>query len=359
MLSKHMRILVTGGAGFIGSALCRLLVSRGHRVVNVDRLSYAGNLRSLDPIAARSNYRFERLNIADRQAISHLLNDERIEGIVHLAAETHVDRSIHEAEAFIQTNIVGTHRLLEAALNYWSGLDKSRRNAFRFLHVSTDEVFGDLGLGGGAFTETSRYHPSSPYAASKAAADHLVMAWHQTHGLPVLISNCSNNFGPYQFPEKLIPLAILNALHERPIPIYAEGRNVRDWLYVEDHVQALERILMRGRTGETYLAGARTERTNIEVVRGICSVLDARRPRTGGRRHDELIAFVPDRRGHDLRYAVDPAKLETELNWKAAESFESGLSKTIDWYLDRRDWWGPLYGRKTSMGQGLDHSFTQ
>jgi dTDP-glucose 4,6-dehydratase len=355
MSSGQRRILVTGGAGFIGSAVCRYLVGeRGHRVVNVDKLTYAGNLSSLDAIAGHPNYRFEQLDIVDQPAISRLLREERIDAIMHLAAESHVDRSIDGPGEFIQTNIVGTYRLLQAALDYWRGLDESARKNFRFHHVSTDEVFGDLPFDEGVFTPETRYRPSSPYSASKAASDHLVTAWHHTHGLPVVISNCSNNYGPYQFPEKLIPLVILNALEKKPLPVYGEGANVRDWLYVEDHARALELVLTRGRIGETYLIGGTGERTNLQVVRAICAILDEKRPRASGRSYEELITFVPDRPGHDRRYAIDPTKAESELGWSAAESFETGLAKTVDWYLEREDWWRPVRERYSGerLGQG-------
>jgi dTDP-glucose 4,6-dehydratase len=336
-------ILVTGGAGFIGSAVCRYLVGElGHRVINVDKLTYAGNLASLQPIADSADYRFEQLDIADQPAISALLRDERVDAIMHLAAESHVDRSIDGPGEFIQTNIVGTFRLLQAALDHWRSLDADSRSAFRFHHVSTDEVFGDLPFDDGLFTPETPYRPSSPYSASKAASDHLVKAWHHTHGLPVVLSNCSNNYGPYQFPEKLIPLVILNAIEEKPLPIYGKGANVRDWLHVDDHARALELVLSRGRAGETYLIGARGERTNLEVVRSICSLLDRKRPRASGARYEELITYVHDRPGHDRRYAIDPTKAERDLGWCASESFESGIEKTVDWYLEREDWWRPI-----------------
>jgi dTDP-glucose 4,6-dehydratase len=335
-------ILVTGGAGFIGSAVCRHLISRGdYRVINLDKLTYAGNLESLSDIEGDPNYRFVRADISDAAQVSSLLADERVDAVMHLAAESHVDRSIDGPGEFIETNIVGTFRLLQAALGYWQGLDPERQAAFRFHHISTDEVFGDLPFDEGVFTETTPYDPSSPYSASKAASDHLVRAWHHTYGLPVVLSNCSNNYGPYHFPEKLIPLVILNALHGLKLPIYGAGANVRDWLYVDDHARALEAIATRGRVGETYLIGGRAERTNLSVVETICDLLDRKRPRAEGSYRD-LISFVTDRPGHDRRYAIDPSKTERELGWSAQESFESGLSKTIDWYLGREDWWRPL-----------------
>jgi len=339
-------ILVTGGAGFIGSALCRHLVGLGDtRVVNLDKLTYAGNLASLAEIEDRPNYRFVQGDIGDTAAVTALLADERPDAIMHLAAESHVDRSIDGPSDFIETNVVGTFRLLQAALGYWRGLEGPKQEGFRFHHVSTDEVFGDLPFDGGLFTEETPYDPSSPYSASKAASDHLVRAWRRTYGLPTLISNCSNNYGPYHFPEKLIPLVLLNALHERPLPVYGNGENVRDWLYVEDHARALERVVSAGTVGETYLIGGRAERSNLDVIRAICTLLDERRPRPSGRPHSDLIEFVADRPGHDRRYAIDPAKTEAELGWSPRESFETGLARTIDWYLANEQWWRPLRER--------------
>jgi dTDP-glucose 4,6-dehydratase len=340
-------ILVTGGAGFIGSALCRHLVGRGDtRVVNLDKLTYAGNLASLADVEGSRDYRFVQADIGDAEAVRALLAEERPDAVMHLAAESHVDRSIDAPAAFIDTNVVGTFRLLQAALGYWRGLDGAKKAQFRFHHVSTDEVFGDLPFDSGTFTEQTPYDPSSPYSASKAASDHLARAWHRTYGLPVIVSNCSNNYGPFHFPEKLIPLAILNALHERPLPVYGRGENVRDWLFVDDHVRALDAVVTAGLAGETYLIGGRSERSNLDVVRTICALLDARRPRPGGGRYEELIAFVADRPGHDRRYAIDPSKAEAELGWRPLESFESGMAKTVDWYLAREDWWRPLRDRK-------------
>ncbi|HEX8125108.1 MAG TPA: dTDP-glucose 4,6-dehydratase [Allosphingosinicella sp.] len=342
-MSERLSILVTGGAGFIGSALCRHLVRDGrYRVINFDKLAYSGNLDSLREIGGRADYRFVQGDVVDRAAVRELLSAEAVDIVIHLAAESHVDRSIDGPEAFVETNIVGTFRLLEAALDHWRQLPEDRKARFRFHHVSTDEVFGDLPPEGRAFTEQSAYAPSSPYSASKAAADHLVRAWHRTYGLPVLLSSCSNNYGPYHFPEKLIPLAILNALEGKPVPVYGQGGNVRDWLHVEDHVRALELIATRGVPGESYNVGARTERTNLEVVETICDLLDARRPLPDGRPRRSLIAFVADRPGHDRRYAVDPSKLERELGWSAQESFESGIGRTIDWYLGNEWWWRPI-----------------
>jgi dTDP-glucose 4,6-dehydratase len=340
-------ILVTGGAGFIGSALCRHLVGRGDtRVVNLDKLTYAGNLASLAEIEASPDYRFVRGDIGDLAAVSALLAEELPDAIMHLAAESHVDRSIDGPGEFIETNIVGTFRLLQAALGYWRGLEEAKQAAFRFHHVSTDEVFGDLPFDSGIFSEETPYDPSSPYSASKAASDHLVRAWRHTYGLPIVLSNCSNNYGPYHFPEKLIPLVILNALHERPLPVYGRGENVRDWLYVEDHARALDRIVSAGRVGETYLIGGRAERTNLDVVRTVCRLLDAQRPRSNGEPHEALIEFVTDRPGHDRRYAIDPSKTERELGWTPRETFESGMAKTVAWYLAREDWWRPLRDQK-------------
>jgi len=335
------RFLVTGGAGFIGSAACRLLVARGHHVVCLDKLTYAGNRASLRDVADAPNFRFVEADIADTATVLHLLREERLEGIMHLAAETHVDRSIDSPAAFVETNVVGTVRLLDAALEYWRSLPSVARDAFRFHHVSTDEVFGDLPFDSGVFTEVTPYAPSSPYSASKAASDHFVRAWHETYGLPVVLSNCSNNYGPWHFPEKLIPLTILNALEGKKLPVYGRGENVRDWLYVEDHAEALEKVLTQGRVGETYLIGGRAEATNLSVVESICDILDARQPLPGGRRRS-LITFVADRPGHDRRYAIDPSKMERELGWTPGESFASGLARTVDWYLANRGWWEPI-----------------
>jgi dTDP-glucose 4,6-dehydratase len=348
-MSERLNILVTGGAGFIGSALCRHLVrSGGYRVVNFDKLTYAGNLDSLKEIEGSPDYCFVQGDIGDQAAVRELLSAEAIDIVMHLAAESHVDRSIDGPEAFIDTNIVGTFRLLNASLDHWRGLPDERKARFRFHHVSTDEVFGDLPLDEGIFTEETPYAPSSPYSASKAASDHLVRAWHETYGLPVVLSNCSNNYGPYHFPEKLIPLVILNALEGRTLPVYGKGENVRDWLHVEDHVRALELVATRGAVGESYNVGGRAERTNLGVVETICDLLDARRPLEGGRSRRSLIAFVTDRPGHDRRYAIDPSKVERELGWQALESFESGIAGTIDWYLANDWWWRPIREGKYS-----------
>ena len=335
-----MRVLVTGGAGFIGSALVRYLVGEvGAEVLTFDKLTYAGNLASLRPIENAPNHRFVRADICDRRAVAIALRDFKPDRIYHLAAESHVDRSIDGAADFIETNIVGTYALLEAAREYWLGLDAARKASFRFLHVSTDEVYGSL-EDSGFFTEETAYDPSSPYSASKAASDHLVMAWHRTYGFPALISNCSNNYGPFHFPEKLIPLTILNAVHGRALPVYGNGSNVRDWLYVDDHARALHLIASKGQLGEKYNVGGRNERRNIDVVTAICEILDRVQPTPEP--HARLINFVTDRPGHDFRYAIDASRLEGELGWKARENFETGIEKTVRWYIDNEWWWRPL-----------------
>jgi dTDP-glucose 4,6-dehydratase len=331
-------VFVTGGAGFIGSALVRRLIgSTGYRVVNVDKLTYAGNLDSLRSVADDPRYVFERADIGDAAAMRSLLERHSPIGLFHLAAESHVDRSIDGPAAFVDTNVVGTSTLLIETLRYWRSLEDAARDAFRFLHVSTDEVYGSLGEHG-RFTETSPYAPNSPYSASKAASDHLVRAWHHTYGLPTVTTNCSNNYGPFQFPEKLIPLVIQRALAGDTLPVYGRGENVRDWLYVDDHVSAMLLAFERGLPGETYNVGGESERANIDVVRTICGVLDRLRPsaRSGG--HASAIQFVPDRPGHDLRYAVDSTRIESELGWRRQESFDSGLRRTVEWYLDNQEW---------------------
>lgn len=351
-MSDFRRILVTGGAGFIGSAVCRHLVREGHTVINVDKLTYAGNLTSLRDISTLPTYAFVQGDICNESLMHSTMTHHRIDAVMHLAAESHVDRSIDGPGAFVETNVVGTFRLLSAALSYWRQLDTEKQERFRFHHISTDEVFGDLPFESGVFTEEAPYAPSSPYSASKAASDHLVRAWHATYGLPVILTNCSNNYGPFHFPEKLIPLVILNALEEKPLPVYGTGGNVRDWLYVDDHARALELAVLRGKVGESYNIGGRAERTNLAVVEAICSVLDNERSRTGGNRYSDLITFVSDRPGHDRRYAIDPTKAERELGWRAAETFESGLAKTVVWYLYNKSWWSPIR-EKQYAGQRL------
>ncbi|MCE2989961.1 MAG: dTDP-glucose 4,6-dehydratase [Burkholderiales bacterium] len=332
-------IIVTGGAGFIGSNFVRQwLANESDGVVNLDKLSYAGNLQSLADVAGNPRYRFVHGDIGDRKLVDALLAEVKPRAIVNFAAESHVDRSIHGADEFIATNVVGTFHLLEATRGYVASLTPEARTSFRFLHVSTDEVYGSLNMDDPAFTEEHAYQPNSPYSASKAASDHLVRAHHHTYGLPVLTTNCSNNYGPYHFPEKLIPLMITNALAGKNLPVYGDGKNVRDWLYVEDHCHAIRLALAKGRLGETYNIGGRNERNNLEVVHAICDALDQLRPRSDGKSYREQIVFVTDRPGHDRRYAIDATKLENELGWRAQESFESGLRKTIQWYLDNAEW---------------------
>ncbi len=349
---ESARILVTGGAGFIGSALVRHLIEHSdHRILNLDKLTYAGNPRSLDGLAHHPRYRFVEGDIGDAALVGAILDDFEPDIVTHLAAESHIDRSIDGPAAFIETNIVGTFVLLSRTLEYWRTLKSDAKWRFRFHHISTDEVFGSLGAEG-FFTEATPYDPRSPYSASKAASDHLVRAWGHTHGLPVLVTNCSNNYGPRQFPEKLIPLTIVNALAGKPLPVYGEGRNVRDWLHVDDHVRALVAVFEAGKPGESYLVGGSCERANLEVVERLCASLDALRPRAGGAPHRDLIAFVADRPGHDLRYAIDPAKIARELGWRPRETFESGIDKTVRWYLDNPQWWEPIV-RRTYAGQRL------
>ncbi|MFJ4458040.1 dTDP-glucose 4,6-dehydratase [Pseudomonas sp. NPDC089392] len=336
-----MRILVTGGAGFIGSALVRHLIGHtGHEVLNLDKLTYAGNLESLHSIASNTRYEFVQADIADAVTVSAVLERFQPDAIMHLAAESHVDRSIDGPAAFIQTNIVGTYALLDATRAWWSRLPAAQRSAFRFHHISTDEVYGDLHGANDLFRETTPYAPSSPYSASKAASDHLVRAWHRTYGLPVLVTNCSNNYGPYHFPEKLIPLMILNALAGKPLPVYGNGQQVRDWLFVEDHARALLEVVSHGQVGETYNIGGHNEQKNLDVVHAICALLEELAPQhpPGVARYADLITYVQDRPGHDLRYAIDASKIEQELGWVPQETFASGLRKTVQWYLDNLEW---------------------
>lgn len=334
---KHLKILVTGGAGFIGSALVRFLISNTPaQVLNADKLTYAGNLESVANVATNPRYRFARADICDEASLKGLFDEFQPDAVIHLAAESHVDRSIDGPADFITTNIHGTYTLLQAARAYWQGIEASRKNIFRFHHVSTDEVFGSLG-DTGLFTEDTPYGPRSPYSASKAASDHLVRAWHETYGLPVVLTNCSNNYGPCQFPEKLIPLTILKALRQEALPVYGKGENVRDWLYVDDHVRAILTVLERAPAGATYNIGGNSERRNIDVVKTVCAQLDALRPLADAR-YESLISFVTDRPGHDWRYAMDASKLQRELDWQPLESFETGIAKTVRWYLDNPDW---------------------
>lgn len=354
---KGKRVLVTGGAGFIGSAVTRHLVQDlGAQVLVVDKLTYAGNLSSLAPVANAPGFRFLKADICDGPAMAAAIRDFQPHAIMHLAAESHVDRSIDGPAEFIETNIVGTFRMLEAATAYWRDLDETGRAAFRFHHISTDEVFGALGEDG-KFTPETPYDPRSPYSASKAGSDHLVRAWLHTHGLPVLITNCSNNYGPYHFPEKLVPLMILKGLAGEQLPVYGTGANVRDWLHVEDHARALAQVVERGTPGETYLIGGNAEKTNLEVVETICDLLDRHAPRDDGQSRRAQIGFVADRPGHDFRYAIDPAKIERELGWTPRESFTSGMEATVRWYLDNRDWWraiqnGSYRGERLGLAVG-------
>ena len=339
-MAKMPKVFVTGGAGFIGSAVCKHLAGDlGSYVVNVDKLTYAANTAGLKTLAALPNYTFVQQDICNGAAMLEIMRREHIDCIMHLAAESHVDRSIDGPADFIQTNIAGTFMLLEAARSYWSGLPAEKAAQFRFHHISTDEVFGDLPFDGTRFTEDSPYKPSSPYSASKASSDHLVRAWHHTYGLPIVTSNCSNNYGPCQFPEKLIPLMILSGLKGKPLPVYGTGNNVRDWLHVDDHAQALAIILTRGEIGRSYNVGGNAESSNLDVVKAICDQLDKRMPRHDGSSYRKLISFVTDRPGHDRRYAVDASRVMNELGWKPSKNFAQGLAETVDWYLDNEAWW--------------------
>jgi dTDP-glucose 4,6-dehydratase len=350
-----MRILLTGGCGFIGSAVVRRLIrATGHSVVNVDKMTYAASEEAVEEARGHPRHLLLRADIADHAAMRAAFANHQPDAVMHLAAETHVDRSIDGAGPFVQTNVVGTYTLLEAAREYWAALPADRRAAFRFHHISTDEVFGALAAGDAPFTETTPYDPRSPYAASKAASDHLVRAWFHTYGLPTIVSNTVNNYGPWQFPEKLIPLITLNALEGKPLPVYGDGSNRRDWLYVDDHAEALVRVLERGRPGATYAIGGRQTRSNLEVVRAICAAIDARTPDPAGPR-ERLIGFVTDRPGHDFRYEIDPSHSEAALDWRTPHDFETGLARTVDWYLENAAWWRRIRDARYA-GQRLGHA---
>ena len=335
----NKNILVTGGAGFIGSAVIRYLINETNsNVLNIDKLTYAGNLESLETVSNNPRYQFLHADICDKSAMTKAFDDFKPNIVMHLAAESHVDRSIDGPMDFIQTNIIGTYNLLEVARNYWQNLTEDKKSRFKFHHISTDEVYGDLEGTQDLFTEETSYSPSSPYSASKASSDHLVRAWHRTYGLPIVITNCSNNYGPYHFPEKLIPLVILNALDGKPLPVYGDGKQIRDWLYVEDHARALYLVATTAKVGETYNIGGHNEKQNIDVVKTICTILDNIKPRTDGQSYIQQITFVKDRPGHDLRYAIDASKIQQELNWQPQETFESGIQKTVEWYLNNLEW---------------------
>lgn len=336
-----MRLMVTGGAGFIGSAVIRHIIKNtNHEVLNVDKLTYAGNLESLISVANNERYTFSQTDICDRSALDQLFADFQPDAVMHLAAESHVDRSITGPFTFIETNIIGTYQLLEASRQYWSSLEENKKQKFRFHHISTDEVYGDLEGTTDLFTESTSYSPSSPYSASKASSDHLVRAWNRTYGLPVLVTNCSNNYGPYHFPEKLIPLMILNALQGKALPVYGNGQQIRDWLFVEDHARALFKVVSEGKVGETYNIGGHNEKANLDVVHGICELLEELAPNKpkGVNQYKDLITYVKDRPGHDVRYAIDASKIQSELGWTPEESFETGLRKTVQWYLNNQEW---------------------
>ncbi|WP_458128160.1 dTDP-glucose 4,6-dehydratase [Pseudomonas sp. Z2-11] len=353
-----MKILVTGGAGFIGSAVIRHIISHtSGSVVNVDKLTYAGNLESLKDVSSNQRYTFEHVDICDREHIDRIFAAHQPDVVMHLAAESHVDRSISGPSDFITTNIVGTYTLLEASRSYWNGLSEERKSAFRFHHISTDEVYGDLENPDELFTESTPYQPSSPYSASKASSDHLVRAWHRTYQLPVIVTNCSNNYGPYHFPEKLIPLVILNALAGKPLPIYGKGDQVRDWLYVDDHARALYRVVLEGRVGETYNIGGHNEKTNLEVVHTLCQLLDELRPTSPHVPHAQLMTYVQDRPGHDRRYAIDASKIKSELGWVPTETFETGIRKTVTWYLDNQEWVEHIL--TGSYQKWIEHNYTE
>jgi dTDP-glucose 4,6-dehydratase len=342
-----MKLLITGGAGFIGSALVRIAIANGYYVVNVDKLTYASNLENLKSVANNTRYIFEQVDICNSAAISQLFKHHKPDAIIHLAAESHVDRSIDNPTSFIHTNIIGTYLLLEASLNYYESLPANRKSSFRFIHVSTDEVFGSLDDNEAAFNLSTPYNPRSPYSSSKASSDHLARAWFHTYGLPVLISNCSNNYGPYQFPEKFIPLIILNGINGKKLPVYGDGKNSRDWLYVDDHCQALLKMLQDGEVGETYLIGGNAESRNIDTVKRICHLLDELEKNPNNVPHTDLIEYVTDRPGHDLRYAIDSSATKSNLNWQPSISFSQGLRMTVKWYIENQNWWKPLLNNKS------------